>query len=61
MAAETDQREAEAIQRLADEAEILVEEDGSKKDLKEQRKYQKYKLFGGVNKLKHTIPMGKHL
>lgn len=61
MTAQTDQQEAEKIEKLAGEAEILVEEADSKKDLKEKRGIIKQTLYDGSNKLKHIIPKGKHL
>lgn len=61
MTAQNEQREAEELEKLAGEAEILLEEDGSKKDLKEKRKIIKQTLYAGSNKLKHIIPKGKHL
>ena len=61
MAAQTDQIEAEKIEQLAGEAEILLEEDDSKKDLKEKRGIIKQTLYDGSKKLKHIIPKGKHL
>jgi hypothetical protein len=61
MAAQTDQIEAEKIEQLAGEAEILLEEDDSKKDLKEKRGIIKQTLYAGSNKLKHIVPKGKHL
>jgi len=61
MAAQTDMNEAEKIEKLAGEAEILLEVDDSKKDLKEKRGIMKQSLYDGSNKLKHIIPKGKHL
>lgn len=61
MATRIDQKEAEMIEKLAGEAEILVEEADSKKDLKEKRGIIKQTLYDGSNKLKHIIPKGKHL
>ena len=61
MTAQIDLNEAEMIEKLAREAEILIEEDDSKKDLKEKRKIIKQTLYDGSNKLKHIIPKGKHL
>jgi len=61
MAARTNEKEAEKIEKLAGEAEILIEEGDSKKDLKEKRGIIKQTLYGGSNKLKHLIPKGKHL
>jgi len=61
MADLTDQKEAEIIEQLAGEAEILLEENDSKKDLKEKRGLIKQTLYDGSHKLKHIIPKGKHL
>ena len=61
MATQADQEEAEIIEELAGEAEILLEVDDSKKDLKEKRGIIKQTLYDGSNKLKHVIPKGKHL
>jgi hypothetical protein len=49
------------IEKLVDEAEILLEEDYEKKDLKEKRGATKQTLYDGSKKLKHTIPKGKQL
>ena len=57
----THENEAERIEELAGEAEISLEEDNLKKDLKERRKIMKQTFYGGSNKLKHIIPKGKHL
>lgn len=61
MSAQTVQNEAEIIEKLAEEAEILVDEDDTKKDLKEKRGFLKQTLYDGSNKLKHIVPKGKHL
>jgi hypothetical protein len=61
MTAQIDQKEAENIEKLAGEAEILLEEDDSKKDLKEKRGIIKQTLYDGSNKLKHIFPKGKRL
>ena len=61
MAARTDTTEAEKIEQLSAEAEILVEEYDAKKDLKEKRGIIKQTLYDGSHKLKHIIPKGKHL
>lgn len=53
--------EAEEIEKLAGEAEVLLAEEDAKKDLKERRKITKEHFFSGSYKLKHTIPKGKHL
>lgn len=61
MTAQTVFKEAEMIERLAGEAEILTDLDDSRKDLKEKRGITKQTLYDGSNKLKHIIPKGKHL
>jgi len=61
MAAQIATTEAEKIEQLSEEAEILVEEDDAKKDLKEKRGLIKQTLYDGSHKLKHIIPKGKHL
>lgn len=61
MAAQTDLKEVEIIEELTREAEILLEVDDSKKDLKEKRGIIKQSLYDGSNKLKHILPKGKHL
>ncbi|HEY5522721.1 MAG TPA: hypothetical protein VIK21_05975 [Desulfuromonadaceae bacterium] len=61
MTAQTDEKEAKKIEELVGEAEILLEEDDSKKDLKEKRGIIKQTLYDGSKKLKHIVPKGKHL
>jgi len=61
MTAHADEREAEKIEELAGEAEILLEEDGSRKDLKEKRAIIKQTMYDGSKKLKHIVPKGIHL
>lgn len=61
MTAQTDEKEAKKIEELAGESEIVLEEDDSRKDLKEKRGIIKQTLYDGSNKLKHLIPKGKHL
>ena len=55
------QNEKEMIDKLADEAEVILEEDYEKKDKKEKRGVTKQTLYDGSKKLKHSIPKGKHL
>jgi hypothetical protein len=55
------ENEGESIERLAEQAEVELEEDYGKKDLKERRGIAKQNLFDGSKKLKHTIPKGKHI
>jgi hypothetical protein len=61
MTAQGAQIEADIIEDLAQEAEKMLVEDDSKKDLKEKRGIIKQTLYGGSNKLKHILPKGKHL
>jgi len=49
------------IEKLVSEAEIFLEDDYEKKDLKEKRGVTKQTLYDGSKKLKHTIPKGKQL
>jgi hypothetical protein len=53
------ENEKAMIEKLVDEAEIILEEDYVKKDLKELRGVNKQTLYDGSKKLKHTIPKGK--
>ncbi len=55
------ENEKEMIEKLVDEAEIILEEDYVKKDLKELRGVNKQTLYDGSKKLKHAIPKGKQL
>jgi hypothetical protein len=61
MTAQRYEKEAERIEELAGKAEMLLEEDDSRKDLKEKRGIIKQTLYDGSKKLKHIIPKGKHL
>jgi hypothetical protein len=61
MTARIDEKEAEKIEELAGEAEIILEENDDKKDLKEKRGILKQTLYEGSKKLKHILPKGKHL
>lgn len=61
MAAHSDENEAKVIDELVVEAEILLETNESKKDLKEKRGVLKQTLYDGSKRLKHTLPKGKHL
>ncbi|SNB46758.1 hypothetical protein [Geobacter sp. DSM 9736] len=54
-------KEAEKIQQLADAAEVLLETDYAKKDLKERRGIAKNSLYDGSKKLKHSAPKGKRI
>ena len=61
MTVSIDEKVMERIEKLAMEAEILLEEEDSRKDLKESRKIIKQELFNGPTKLKHTVPKGKRI
>jgi len=61
MAARIDEKEAIKIEELAGEAEMLIDEDDARKDLKEKRGITKQTLYDGSHKLKHILPKGKHL
>ena len=54
-------REEEVIEKIADEAEVLLATDYEKKDLKEKRSINKQTLYDGSKKLKHKIPKGKRV
>ncbi|HEY6873634.1 MAG TPA: hypothetical protein VI298_13010 [Geobacteraceae bacterium] len=51
-------REEDTIEQLAEEAEVILDTDYEKKDLKEKRGVTKQMLFDGSKKLKHRIPKG---
>jgi hypothetical protein len=61
MTGRTAEKEAERIEELAREAEMVLEMDDAKKDLKERRAIIKQTLYDGSNKLKHILPKGKHI
>ncbi len=54
-------REEDVIEQLADSAELILETDYEKKDLKERRTLIKQTLYDGSKKLKHSIPKGKRI
>ncbi len=51
-------REEEIIDQLAEKAEVILETDYEKKDMKEKRGIIKQTLFDGSKKLKHRVPKG---
>ena len=61
MTAQSDENEAKVIDELVVEAEILLETNESKKELKEKRGVIKQTLYDGSKRLKHTLPKGKRL
>ncbi len=56
MATFTDEKEVKMIEELTIDAEILIEIDDERKDLKEKRGIIKETLFAGSHKLRHVIP-----
>ncbi|OGT99524.1 MAG: hypothetical protein A2X80_14590 [Geobacteraceae bacterium GWB2_52_12] len=61
MTAQIDEKEAKKIEELVREVEIVLENDESRKDLKEKRGIIKQTLYDGSKKLKHIVPRGRHL
>lgn len=60
MATFTDEKEVKIIEELAFDAELLIEKDDERKDLKEKRGILKQAFYRGPHKMKHMIPRGKH-
>ncbi len=54
-------REEEVIEQLADVAEVVLEADYEKRDMKEKRAVIKQTLYDGSKKLKHRVPKGKRI
>ena len=54
-------KEEEVFEQIADAAEVLLDTDYEKKDLKEKRSLDKESLYDGSKKLKHTVPKGKRV
>lgn len=52
-------REVEAIEQLAEDAEVIIKSNYDKRDLKEKRSVAKVTLYDGSKKLKHSVPKGK--
>jgi len=59
MATIIDEKEVKIIEELAVDAEILIEKDDVRKDLKEKRGIIKQSLFVGSHKLKHVNPKAR--
>lgn len=57
----TSEKEMERIEEMAEEAEMVLQEDYEKKDLKERRGQIKDSLYDGSKKLKHAVPKGKQV
>ncbi|KAB0669421.1 hypothetical protein F6V30_11465 [Oryzomonas sagensis] len=56
-----DEKEEKKIEGLTREAEILIEEEAAKKDLKEKRGIIKQTYYDCSKKLKHIVPKGKRI
>ncbi len=56
-----DEQEAERIEQLASDAEMVLSEEDARKDLKERRGVIKKAMYDGSKKLKHAVPKGKHV
>lgn len=54
-------REEEVLEQLADVAEVSLEVDYDKRDMKERRSIIKQTLYDGSKKLKHRVPKGKRV
>ena len=54
-------REEEVIEHLAEAAEVALDTDYEKKDMKEKRTVIKETLYNGSKKLKHSVPKGKRV
>ncbi|MDA8430244.1 MAG: hypothetical protein M0T70_13400 [Geobacteraceae bacterium] len=61
MATISDENEVKMIEDLALDAEISMEKDDARKDLKEKRGIMKQTFYSGPHKMKHMIPKGRHL
>jgi hypothetical protein len=51
-------KQEEIIDQLAEKAEVILETDYEKKDMKEKRGIIKQTLFDGSKKNKHRVPKG---
>lgn len=56
MATFTDEKEVKMIEELTIDAEMVIEKDDERKDLKEKRGIIKQTLFAGSHKLRHVTP-----
>ncbi|MDH3975855.1 MAG: hypothetical protein OEV42_16400 [Deltaproteobacteria bacterium] len=53
---ETEEEFEEKEREIIEKAEIQIDEDYERKDLKERRGFNKEHFYGGSKKKKHTIP-----
>lgn len=56
MATFIDEKEVKMIEELTADAELLIEKDDVRKDLKEKRGFIKQTLFAGSHKMRHVTP-----
>jgi hypothetical protein len=56
VAALTDEKEVKMIEELTIDAEMMIEKEDVRKDLKEKRGIIKQTLFAGSHKLRHVTP-----
>lgn len=61
MTAQVEKAEMDRSEELSRAAEIRLEQDDIRKDLKEKRGVMKQTLYDGSKKLKHVLPKGKHI
>ncbi len=54
-------KETTVIETLAEESELVLEDDYEKRDMKERRAVTKNMLYDGSKKLKHSLPKGKKI
>ncbi len=59
MATLIDEKEVKMIEELTLDAEMLIEKDDVRRDLKEKRGIIKQTLFAGSHKLRHVTPNGR--
>jgi hypothetical protein len=59
MATFTDEKEVKMIEELTADAELLIEIDDVRKDLKEKRGIRKQTLFAGSHKTRHMTPKAR--
>ena len=50
-----------AIEKLAEESELILESNCEKRDMKERRAITKNMLYDGSKKLKHSVPKGRKI
>lgn len=53
------EKEREELEKLTERAELIVDEEIHKKEIKEIQEFRKEHLYNGTKKLKHVPPKGK--